>query len=191
MCLHGGTADALVLGTSNFGCESSSLSAGTTDIMFEDISEYIKKPREERRSHLKLDEPCIRIGGHSSTVFKGLLAHYLKTTIPTRQRILLCHACNVGDCSNVNHLYWGTDSDNFQDSPREFKRKTKPIQNGVWLGKNYGGWNKLTDEQLKEIKLIIDNEPRVRGFISKLEKKLNVSHTQVRRYIKMIYPAEV
>jgi hypothetical protein len=160
--------------------------------MFEDISEYIKKTREERTSHLKLDEPCIRIGGHSSTVYKGLLAHYLKTTIPTRSkpRVLLCHACNVSDCSNVNHLYWGTDKENFADTPRTPWNKGKlwpeMAEQGKALGFKYGGYNKFTEKQLNEVKQIIDNEPKTRGYIVRLEKKLNVSHTQVRRYIKMI-----
>jgi len=83
--------------------------------MFEDIGEYIKKTREERQSHLDLNENCIEIGGHSSTCFKGLLAYHLQTTIPTRNKIVLCHACNNQKCSNVKHLYWGTYRDNYDD----------------------------------------------------------------------------
>lgn len=94
--------------------------------MFIDIEEYIKKSREERRAHLKLDEDCILIGGHSSTVYKGLLAHSLGTTIPTRckPRLLLCHACNVSGCSNPNHLYWGRDIDNHLDQVENGTYKT-------------------------------------------------------------------
>lgn len=78
------------------------------------ITEYIKKDRDERRSHLELSEPCCERGGNS-TVHKGVLAQYLTTTIPSG-RILLCHACNNGNCSNPKHLYWGTDKDNLQDA---------------------------------------------------------------------------
>lgn len=78
------------------------------------ITEYMKKNRNERRLHLDLSEPCCERGGNS-TVHKGVLAQYLTTTIPFG-RILLCHACNNGDCSNPKHLYWGTDKDNLQDA---------------------------------------------------------------------------
>jgi hypothetical protein len=78
------------------------------------ITEYIKKDRNERRSHLDLSEPCCERGGNS-TIHKGVLAQYLTTTIPSG-RILLCHACNNGNCSNPKHLYWGTDKDNLQDA---------------------------------------------------------------------------
>ncbi len=78
------------------------------------INEYIKKDRDERRLHLDLSEPCCERGGNS-TVHKGVLAQYLTTTIPSG-RILLCHACNNGNCSNPKHLYWGTDKDNHIDA---------------------------------------------------------------------------
>ena len=47
--------------------------------------------------------------------FKGLLAHMLETTIPSGKKIHVCHACNNGQCSNPNHLYWGTPSENAID----------------------------------------------------------------------------
>jgi hypothetical protein len=75
-----------------------------------DITEFITRSRDERRQHLKLEEPCCVRGGNS-TNHKGVLAEYLGTTIP-KGRILLCHACHNGSCSNPRHLYWGTDKDN-------------------------------------------------------------------------------
>ena len=75
-----------------------------------DVQEFIKESREIRRSHLVLTEPCCERGGNS-TNHKGVLAQYLDTTIP-KGRILLCHACHNGACSNPKHLYWGTDKDN-------------------------------------------------------------------------------
>lgn len=85
--------------------------------MFTPIDEYMLKTREERRAHLVLDEPCDLIGGYDSREYRGLLAHHLKTTIPTKSkpRVDLCHACNAAGCSNPRHLYWGTRSDNTQD----------------------------------------------------------------------------
>ena len=62
------------------------------------INEYITKPINERKTHLRLGEPCCERGGNS-TNHKGVLAEYLDTTIP-KGRILLCHACNNPNCSN-------------------------------------------------------------------------------------------
>lgn len=78
------------------------------------LTEYITRNRDERRAHLDLNECCLERGGNS-TNFKGVLAQFLNTDIPSG-RILLCHACNNGKCSNPKHLYWGTDQDNFVDA---------------------------------------------------------------------------
>lgn len=81
-----------------------------------DINEFILLSREDRRTHLKLEEPCCERGGNS-TNHKGVLSQYLDTTIPSG-RILLCHACNNEKCSNPKHLYWGTDKENITiDNP--------------------------------------------------------------------------
>jgi len=86
-----------------------------------DITEFINRSREDRRAHLKLDEPCCERGGNS-TNHKGVLAQYLDTTIPSG-RILLCHACHNEKCSNPKHLYWGTDKENITIDSKE---------NGTW-----------------------------------------------------------
>ena len=86
-----------------------------------DITEFITRSRDERRQHLKLDEPCCERGGNS-TNHKGVLAEYLGTTIP-KGRILLCHACHNNKCSNPKHLYWGTDKENIM---------IDAVDNGTW-----------------------------------------------------------
>jgi hypothetical protein len=86
-----------------------------------EITEFITRSREERRSHLDLTESCCERGGNS-TNHKGVLAQYLDTTIPSG-RILLCHACNNEKCSNPKHLYWGTDKENIMIDSKE---------NGTW-----------------------------------------------------------
>lgn len=79
------------------------------------IEEYINRPKDERQSHLVLNEPCIERGGNSSYL-KGLLAHLHDTTIPDGKKIHVCHACHNAKCSNPNHLYWGTASENKMDA---------------------------------------------------------------------------
>lgn len=76
--------------------------------------EYIKKTLEERQFHLDLSLSCDERGGFSS-YFKGLMAHYLDTTVPSGMRILICHACHNAKCSNPKHLYFGTPKENVAD----------------------------------------------------------------------------
>ena len=83
--------------------------------MFENIEQYMLKSAEERKSHLDLSVACIEIGGGSQQ-FRGLLAHYLKTTLSTSRHAILCHACHSAKCSNPKHLYWGTYSENLKDA---------------------------------------------------------------------------
>lgn len=117
------------------------------------VQEFIKESREVRRSHLDLNEECCERGGNS-TNHKGVLAEYLNTTIPSG-RILLCHACNNGKCSNPKHLYWGTDYDNIIIDGKEFGTHISPWERRVEkygyekacamnsrVGNTYGSGNK-------------------------------------------------
>ena len=83
--------------------------------MFKQFEEYMALLKEERQSHLILDEPCVEIGTNSQQC-RALLAHRLRTTVPKGMKVHLCHACNNGKCSNPNHLYWGTAKENQLDS---------------------------------------------------------------------------
>lgn len=78
------------------------------------IEDYILLSKEVRQAHLKLNESCLERGGQSQYL-KGLLAHILGTTIPSGHKIHVCHACHNASCSNPNHLYWGTASENSLD----------------------------------------------------------------------------
>ncbi len=80
-----------------------------------DIEEYILLPKNTRQAHLDLAAPCIDRGCNSEQC-RGLLAHVLDTNTPKGGKIILCHACNNASCSNPNHLYWGTSSENYWDA---------------------------------------------------------------------------
>lgn len=89
--------------------------------MFISITEYMLKTREERTIHLKLDESCVERGG-TSTDFRGLLAFVLGTSIPKGMKVHCCHACHNSKCSNPNHMYWGTPSENKIDADKVYRK---------------------------------------------------------------------
>ena len=78
------------------------------------INIYMTLNKEERQAHLKLDDPCVERGGQSMYC-KGLLAHMRDTTIPSGHMAHVAHACHNKLCSNPDHLYWGTSSENSLD----------------------------------------------------------------------------
>ena len=170
---------------------------------FMHIDKYMLLSREERRKHLDLGEVCIEIGGMSS-YFRGLLAHYLGTTIGGK-RSYVCHACNNPKCSNPRHLYWGTPVDNVIDQKesgtwksgyqklverRGYDIAKEILKRGASLGgKSGGGHNVLTQESLLEWQRVISAvDTTKRGFISKISKEMNCSHTHVRRILKKYFP---
>lgn len=169
--------------------------------MFENIEEYILKTRDERRKHLDLNEKCIEIGGIDSTEYRGLVAHFLKTAIPTKcKNIQLCHGCNNGKCSNPKHLYWGTVKDNYRDSidcgsrihiwkqfeqkvgkEEAIKRRKEISSKG---GKAKRKKKEMSIETIEYYKKIINEIDKQWGWIKNVSLKLEISHTSVRRFIK-------
>jgi hypothetical protein len=168
--------------------------------MFENIENYIKRKINERQSHLILNEKCIEIGGYDSREFRGLLAHYLKTSIPTGFKIVLCHACGNNKCSNPNHLYWGTYSENLQDSKKHGTFKT-PYENtvnkygkkkasemaknaGSKGGKIGGGHNKLNEDTISKYKkYLVDSKPEEYGWIKRMSILSGLTHTGIRKFV--------
>jgi hypothetical protein len=167
---------------------------------FVDIEEYMKKDRDERRSHLDLEEPCIEIGGDSRQ-FRSHLAFHLGTTIPKGMRVHLCHACNNDRCANPKHHYWGSPRDNVVD---QFERGTRidiwdamvkkhgsekasairreSARKGGLAG---GGHSKLSKAEIaRRRKIIIECQPQRYGWVSRASKALGVSHTHVRRLVE-------
>ena len=167
---------------------------------FTPIEEYIQLPREIRREHLRLTEPCILIGGNSG-LFKGLLAHHLGTTIGMGKKIYLCHACNVPGCSNPRHLYWGTPKDNTLDqmdagtfkpiSERltknqrsELGRRNAQRLNEIPRKSRKSRKSRMSAERRAEVEKILAAIPRKRGWVNQAAGLLGVSHTQIRRYVR-------
>ena len=70
--------------------------------------------KEERQAHIDLTEPCDERGGNN-THFRGILANFLNTNIPTGSGLICAHACHNGKCSNPKHLYWATAKENYDD----------------------------------------------------------------------------
>jgi hypothetical protein len=95
-----------------------------------DIEEYIALTKKERQSHIDLTTVCIEEGSQYKR--KRLLAQFLNTTVPTG-RILLCHACNNHKCSNLKHLYFGTDRENIVED-----------------GQQYGTWKNVWERTLEK-----------------------------------------
>lgn len=153
----------------------------------QNIEEYIQLPLEQRQVHLSLDEPCSEIGGDSRE-FRGLLAYFVGSTIPSGMRkIHLCHACNNGKCSNVRHLYWGTASENVVDmvNAKRYVGTTGMKFEGRKCSAKFTRPNALIpDEKMQEIFAVLDAIPKERGWIQRAAEQLNVSHTQIRRYVK-------
>lgn len=96
-----------------------------------EITEYIKLSKEERQAHIDLSDPCLERGG-ISTQHRGILVHYLNTNFP-QGRIIMCHACGNGKCSNPKHLYWGTDKENI-------------VEDGAKFGTHKSPWARIVDK---------------------------------------------
>lgn len=167
---------------------------------FIEIQEYMKLSREERRKHLDLNSDCIEIGGKAS-MFRGLLAHYLGTTIGGL-REHLCHACNNPKCSNPKHLYWGSPADNSRDYKESgswmsiwqrmvvkygIEGAKRKLSNSA-IERN-GSQNSLTQKQIEIRKeIIISSDPHSFGWVQRSSDRLDISHTQVKRFVLQYMP---
>jgi hypothetical protein len=169
--------------------------------MYISMSEYLKKSRCSRLSHINLSEPCMEIGHYHNMELRVYLAHELKVMLPDeRYQAYVCHACNNEKCSNKHHIYWGTAKDNHLDKVENGTYKTiyeysveKYGEEEFRLmcldyaskgGKAGGGHNKLSKEEITKRTKDVQREPIIRGRIKRLADKWDVSHSQVRRFIK-------
>lgn len=103
-----------------------------------------EKSRKERKSMLKLDEPCHERGLKYSTQLIALVAYHYNTTLPENgNKVVVCHGCNNDKCSNPNHMYWGSKGDNKLDDYESGKQaKKSPFH---YLVEKYG------DERAKDL----------------------------------------
>lgn len=175
--------------------------------MFEPIENYIEKTYDERTDHLNLEADCIEIGTNS-TQCRALLAHFLKTTVPSGFRIHLCHKCHNDSCSNPEHMYWGKPKENIKDSidngthiniyeasilkygrEKYHSMLSKTLDKHRSKGsENSAKVNKLNNEKIEFYKKVIDDsEPMKRGWIKRSKDILGISHTQVKRFVKKYY----
>ena len=136
---------------------------------------YMSLPKLDRQSHLNLKEKCIerifetqyKKSGYSYYL-KGLLAHFLDTNIPLRNKdginVLMAHACNNAKCANPKHLYWATHKENIEDSGSFYERDLK---------KN--GKQSIIDRNKRIAK------ERPSGFFSKINNRKGTKHTLTHR----------
>jgi len=178
-------------------------------MVFVDINVYILKSKQDRQNHLDLTQDCIEIGGSDSTNYKGLLAHFLGTTIPNnnmskgRDKIYLCHACNKHSCSNPRHLYWGTPKENHEDDLqhrgqkpfdlshkynddeiREIRRRASSL-GGTASGKKRKGKLRIPIETWSSILEATDTSTH--GWKSSVARQLGTTNTTVVRVVKTYF----
>lgn len=163
----------------------------------QNIQAYMERSQTERQKHLKLKEPCSEIGG-GSIQFRALLAYHVGTTIPNDRRIHLCHACGNGGCSNVRHLYWGTNSENALDMKlhgtfRSIRERTleKYGEEGLReiaarAGRASGEAKRKPQEHWESYRTLFENTEQTRGWVARLSKQTLLSHTQIRRIAKRL-----
>jgi hypothetical protein len=84
-----------------------------------------------------------------------------KGTIPNN--LIIRHTCDNSSCINPDHLTIGTKKDNMQDAVlRERNIRGERVHT-----------NKLTEEQVREIKKLLQN--KYRGYITDIAKMFNVT----------------
>jgi hypothetical protein len=115
----------------------------------------------------------------------------------------------LGSFDYVNKNYWteekriehgkiyGSKAGSWQDKEKRVKilesipvEKRKDI--GKMMGDKYGGLNKLTNDEIdKRLQLINDIDLTKYGWVSKVSKRLSISHTHVKRFIDTYYKGDI
>jgi hypothetical protein len=114
----------------------------------------------------------LRANGYGVIKFEGRerSAHHVYFLVfkgPIKEGLLACHKCDVRNCVNPSHIFWGTHDDNQKDMKVK-GRSAKGVRNGM---------NKLSENQVKDI-LSLKNKSVTQREIA---KKFNVTQAMVSR----------
>jgi len=138
------------------------------------LSEWILRPREERIAHIDLSTPC-ELGGPTRSKHVLINYHSLEDDVDNwcKARIHRCHLCECGrrkgSCSNPQHFYFGTASENQLDTDPEWRKKRS----------HRSGSAKKVHPILDHV---IASLPQVEGLSSrKAAEVLGVSHFTIQR----------
>ena len=97
------------------------------------LSDYITTPREERTRHIDLSSSCVMdmtvtAAMRRHRARRGLLERFgIENDIDNwkRNSVAMCHLCDChsqnGWCTNLDHIYIGTYSENRKDNPMEVR----------------------------------------------------------------------
>jgi GIY-YIG catalytic domain len=96
-----------------------------------------------------------------------------------------------GGFSYINETYWINNKEKQRDNLKRIHKTIsleKKQKIGEHLGKNFGGSNRLSQNEIdKRLKMISDIDLNKFGWVKKVSDRLNMSHTQVKRFIKKYY----
>lgn len=134
------------------------------------VEEYLLKPLDYRKQHLNLQEHCFST--ISIPKLKKLLAEKLNVDLSSG-RVLICHGCNNSKCSNINHVYFGTDYENIVIDGKKF---------GTFENVHARTIKKYGKEKIKEIKARGDKSKGGKG--NKDKKKSNEHKKKISDSIK-------
>jgi len=96
-----------------------------------------------------------------------------------------------GGFSYINETYWGNNKEKQRENLKKAHERIsleKKQKIGKYLGENFGGSNKLPQNEIdRRLKSISEINLNKFGWVKKVSEKLNISHTQTKRFIKKYY----
>jgi len=154
--------------------------------------EGLKRLREHFEKHVIKKDGCWGWNGSKTKKYKSLryldkdiLAHRAswllhKEEIP--EGIFICHKCDNPECTNPDHLFLGTPTDNVRDMHKKGRAKILKGENSKQA--------KLTEKQVIEIKKILYNSNLPSNEIAKIYKVNfvtihDIKHNKTWKHIKI------
>jgi hypothetical protein len=114
-----------------------------------------------------------------------------------------CYNIKIGGSGGWDHVNSKRSKEEYQKlcGWQDYEKRMKvwnsvPLENrkkiGKYLGENFGGKNKLSQNEIDlRLDLIKDIDLRKFGWVSKVSKKLNITHTQTKRFIDKYYKGDI